>query len=42
MVDEQDVKSVLVRQMGKLDMVYLEKRAKKADVLTILEAIQKP
>jgi hypothetical protein len=40
-VDEQDVKSVLVRQEGKLDMAYLEKRAKKAQVQTILEAIQK-
>ena len=40
-VDEQDVKSVLVRQEGKLDVAYLEKRAKKAEVLTILEAIQK-
>lgn len=39
-VDEQDVKSVLVRQKGKLDTKYLEKRAKQADVLTILEAIR--
>jgi len=40
-VDEQDVKSVLVRQEGKLDVAYLEKRAQKAEVQTILEAIRK-
>ena len=39
-IDEQDVKSVLVRQEGKLDWNYLEKRAKDAQVLTILKAIQ--
>ena len=39
-VDEQDVKSVLVRQEGKLDWNYLEKRAEDAQVLTILKAIQ--
>ncbi len=39
-IDEQDVKSVLVRQEGKLDWAYLEKRARDAQVLTILEAIQ--
>lgn len=39
-VDEQDVKSVLVRQAGKLDNNYLTKRARQADVLAILETIQ--
>jgi len=39
-VDEQDVKSVLVRQAGKLDNKYLTKRARQAEVLTILQAIQ--
>lgn len=39
-VDEQDVKSVLVRQEGKLDTKYLDKRAKKAEVYTILKTIQ--
>ena len=39
-IDEQDVKSVLVRQEGKLDWNYLEKRAKDTQVLTILKAIQ--
>lgn len=38
--DEQDVKSVLVRQEGKLDEAYLEKRALEAGVLTILKAIR--
>jgi hypothetical protein len=38
--DEQDVKSVLVRQAGKLDEAYLEKRALDAGVLTILKTIQ--
>ena len=38
--DEQDVKSVLVRQDGKLDESYLEKRAKDAEVLIILKTIQ--
>lgn len=39
-IDEQDVKSVLVRQGGKLDERYLKKRAQKASVLAILQAIQ--
>ena len=39
-VDEQDVKSVLIRQKDKLDMKYLKKRAKEAEVLTILKTIQ--
>jgi hypothetical protein len=39
--DEQDVKSVLVRQAGKLDETYLEKRALDAGVLTILKTIQR-
>ncbi len=39
--DEQDVKSVLVRQAGKLDEAYLEKRALDAGVLTILKTIQR-
>jgi len=39
-VDEQDVKSVLTRQGDKLDTKYLMKRAQKAGVLTILQAIQ--
>lgn len=38
--DEQDVKSVLVRQEGKLDEEYLKKKAQEADVLTILKTIQ--
>ena len=38
--DEQDVKSVLVRQAGKLDEAYLKKRALNAGVLMILKAIQ--
>lgn len=38
-IDEQDVKSVLVRQGGKLDKEYLERRARDAGVLTILENI---
>lgn len=38
-IDEQDVKSVLVRQEGKLDKEYLEKRARDAGVLTVLENI---
>ena len=38
--DEQDVKSVLVRQDGKLDKEYLKKKAQKAGVLTILKTIQ--
>ena len=39
-IDEQDVKSVLVRQENKLDEEYLKKRAKEAEVLTILEHIR--
>jgi hypothetical protein len=39
-VDEQDVKSVLVRQADKLDEKYLENRAKNAGVLAILQTIQ--
>ena len=39
-VDEQDVKSVLVRQGTELDVTYLEKRAKEAGVLAVLQAIQ--
>ena len=39
-VDEQDVKSVLVRQAGKLDNEYLTKRARQAEVLTTLQTIQ--
>jgi len=39
-VDEQDVKSVLVRQANKLDKQYLTKRAQQAGVLTILQTMQ--
>lgn len=39
-IDEQDVKSVLVRQSNKLDKEYLTKRAQQAGVLTILQNIQ--
>lgn len=39
-IDEQDVKSVLVRQEDRLDEEYLEKRAEDAGVLTILERIR--
>lgn len=39
-VDEQDVKSVLVRQESKLDWQYLNRRARKAGVITILQIIQ--
>jgi len=39
-IDEQDVKSVLVRQKDKLDKQYLEKRAQDAEVLTVLKTIQ--
>ena len=39
-IDEQDVKSVLVRQVGNINWKYLEKRAKEAEVLTILKTIQ--
>lgn len=40
-VDEQDVKSVLTRQRDKLDEDYLRKRAKNAEVLKVLETIQR-
>ena len=39
-VDEQDVKSVLVRQEDKLDWQYLNRRAREAGVITILQIIQ--
>jgi hypothetical protein len=39
-IDEQDVKSVLTRQENKLDYAYLQRRAKEAGVLTILQTIQ--
>ena len=39
-IDEQDVKSVLVMQRNKLDRQYLEKRARNAGVLTLLETIE--
>ena len=39
-IDEQDVKSVLVRQAEKLDNIYLKNRAVKADVLTLLNSIK--
>ena len=39
-IDEQDVKSVLIRQANKLDDEYLQRRAEKAGVLAILQAIQ--
>jgi predicted nucleotidyltransferase len=39
-IDEQDVKSVLVRQANKLDDEYLQRRAEKAGVLAILQSIQ--
>ena len=38
--DEQDVKSVLVRQHGNLDEKYLKKRAQETGVLQVLKAIQ--
>jgi len=38
-IDEQDVKSVLIMQRNKLDREYLEKRARNAGVLTLLEII---
>ena len=38
--DEQDVKSVLVRQENKLDEEYLERRAREAGVLAILRTIE--
>jgi len=39
-IDEQDAKSILIRQANKLDHKYLTKRAQQADVLTLLQAIQ--
>jgi len=39
-IDEQDVKSVLSRQESKLDNEYLQRRAKEAGVLRILQTIQ--
>ena len=39
-VDEQDVKSVLTKLANDLDNEYLHKRARKAEVLTILKTIQ--
>ena len=39
-IDEQDVKSVLTRQETELDDEYLQRRAKQAGVLAILQAIQ--
>jgi hypothetical protein len=39
-VDEQDVKSVLIRQANKLDNGYLQRRAKQAGVLAVLQAIE--
>lgn len=38
--DEQDVISVLKRQKGKLDREYLEKRAKKTEILQLLEFLE--
>jgi len=38
--DEQDIKSVLTRQANKLDNEYLQRRAKEASVLAVLQAIQ--
>jgi hypothetical protein len=38
--DEQDVKSVLVRQENKLDNEYLQRRAKEAGVLALLQTIK--
>jgi hypothetical protein len=39
-MDEQDVKSVLVRQGVKLDEAYVGRRARQAGVATILQALQ--
>jgi predicted nucleotidyltransferase len=39
-VDEQDIKSVLVRQKNRLDKKYLEKRAQDAGVLTAYKIIE--
>ena len=40
-VDEQDVKSVLEREDVELDWRYLEERAERASVLTLLETIRR-
>jgi len=39
-IDEQDVKSVLIRQKGKLDEEYLRKRAQRAGFLAVLQMIK--
>jgi hypothetical protein len=39
-VDEQDVKSVLVRQEQQLDYAYLKRRAKDAGVAAVLDSIR--
>ncbi len=39
--DEKDVKSVLVRCLDTLDRKYLEQKAKKAGVMSLLEVIEK-
>ncbi len=39
-IDEQDLKSVLVRQADNLDEAYLEKRAQNMGVLAVLKTIQ--
>ena len=39
-IDEQDVKSVLVRLAGKLDETYLKKRAQQAGIIALLKTIQ--
>jgi hypothetical protein len=39
-IDEQDVKSVLVRQHGNLDEEYLARRAQETGVLQVLKAIK--
>jgi len=38
--DESDIVSVLIAQRGKLDKKYLEKRAKKFSVLSLLQALE--
>ncbi len=39
-IDEQDVKSVLVMQRGRLDEEYLQRRAQETGVLQVLKAIR--
>ncbi|MFX1363009.1 MAG: hypothetical protein ACFE7A_06115 [Promethearchaeota archaeon] len=39
-IDEQDVKSVLVRQHDNLDEEYLQRRAQENGVLQVLKTIQ--